>query len=138
MSSNRTSTFWALIYLNSNFLQPPCNIHSSTYIVHSVTFTCVSSNRILTFWAIINKLKSLKVAQLKDEMDDDEDDGCGSVCDVVMWCCDVMLCCDVAMLCVMLCCDVVLCCVVMLCVMVCEMLCVMLWVVVNVVVRWNE
>ena len=31
-----------------------------------------------------NKLKSLKVAQLKDEMDGDEDDGCGSVCDVVM------------------------------------------------------
>ena len=29
---------------------------------------------------IINKLKSLKVAQVKDEMDDDEDDGC----DVVM------------------------------------------------------
>ena len=31
-----------------------------------------------------NKLKSLKVAQVKDEMDDDEDDGC-----------DVVLCCDV-------------------------------------------
>ena len=29
-----------------------------------------------------NKLKSLKVAQVKDEMDDDEDDGC----DVVMVC----------------------------------------------------
>ena len=29
-----------------------------------------------------NKLKSLKVAQVKDEMDDDED-GCDSVCDVV-------------------------------------------------------
>ena len=26
-----------------------------------------------------NKLKSLKVAQVKDEMDDDEDDGCDSV-----------------------------------------------------------
>ena len=30
-----------------------------------------------------NKLKSLKVAQVKDEMDDDEADGCDSVCDVV-------------------------------------------------------
>ena len=29
-----------------------------------------------------NKLKSSKVAQVKDEMDGDEDDGCGSVCDV--------------------------------------------------------
>ena len=27
----------------------------------------------------LNKLKSLKVAQVKDEMDDDEDDGCDSV-----------------------------------------------------------
>ena len=27
-----------------------------------------------------NKLKSLKVAQVKDEMDGDEDDGCDSVC----------------------------------------------------------
>ena len=35
----------------------------------------------------INKLKSLKVAQVKDEMDDDEDDGCDVVCDVVL-CCD--------------------------------------------------
>ena len=31
----------------------------------------------------INKLKSLKVAQVKDEMDEDEDEGCESVCDVV-------------------------------------------------------
>ena len=30
----------------------------------------------------LNKLKSLKVAQVKDEMDDDEDDGCEGVCDV--------------------------------------------------------
>ena len=30
----------------------------------------------------INKLKSLKVAQVKDEMDAHEDDGCDSVCDV--------------------------------------------------------
>ena len=30
-----------------------------------------------------NKLKSLKVAQVKDEMDVDEDDGCDVVCDVV-------------------------------------------------------
>ena len=30
----------------------------------------------------LNKLKSLKVAQVKDEMDDDEADGCDSVCDV--------------------------------------------------------
>ena len=30
-----------------------------------------------------NKLKSLKVAQVKDEMDGDEDDGCDGVCDVV-------------------------------------------------------
>ena len=29
-----------------------------------------------------NKLKSLKVAQVKDEMDEDEDDGCDSLCDV--------------------------------------------------------
>ena len=28
-----------------------------------------------------NKLKSLKVAQVKDEMDDDEDDSCDGVCD---------------------------------------------------------
>ena len=28
---------------------------------------------------IKNKLKSLKVAQVKDEMDDDEDDGCDGV-----------------------------------------------------------
>ena len=36
------------------------------------------------FYTIIikNKLKSLKVAQVKDEMDDDEDDGCEGVCDV--------------------------------------------------------
>ena len=33
-----------------------------------------------------NKLKSLKVAQVKDVMDDDEDDGCDGVCDGV---CDV-------------------------------------------------
>ena len=31
----------------------------------------------------LNKLKSLKVAQVKDEMDGDEDDGCDIVCDVV-------------------------------------------------------
>ena len=31
-----------------------------------------------------NKLKSLKVAQLKDEMDGDEDDGCHGVCDVAV------------------------------------------------------
>ena len=30
-----------------------------------------------------NKLKSLKVAQVKDEMDGGEDDGCDGVCDVV-------------------------------------------------------
>ena len=35
---------------------------------------------------ILNKLKSLKVAQIKDVMDDDEDDGCDGVCDGV---CDV-------------------------------------------------
>ena len=35
-----------------------------------------------------NKLKSLKVAQVKDEMDGDEDDGC----EVVWWCCVTMLC----------------------------------------------
>ena len=34
-----------------------------------------------------NKLKSLKVAQVKDEMDDDEDDGCEGVCDVAWLCC---------------------------------------------------
>ena len=46
-------------------------------------------------WAVFeNKLKSLKVAQVKDEMDD------------VVY--DVVLCCDVMLLCyVMLCCDVV-------------------------------
>ena len=32
----------------------------------------------------LNKLKSLKVAQVKDEMDDDEDDGCEGVCDVAL------------------------------------------------------
>ena len=31
-----------------------------------------------------NKLKSLKVAQVKDEMDGDEDDGCHGVCDVAV------------------------------------------------------
>ena len=31
-----------------------------------------------------NKLKSLKVAQVKDEMDDDEDDSCDGVCDFVL------------------------------------------------------
>ena len=41
-----------------------------------------------------NKLKSLKVAQIKDEMDGNEDDGCAGVCDVVWWCCVVMLCGD--------------------------------------------
>ena len=30
-----------------------------------------------------NKLKSLKVAQVKDEMDVDEDDGWDVVCDIV-------------------------------------------------------
>ena len=34
--------------------------------------------------ALVNKLKSLKVAQVKDEMDDDEDDGCDGVCDVMV------------------------------------------------------
>ena len=77
---------------------------------------------LLIFYPCINKLKSLKVAQVKDEMDDDEDDGCDVVCDVVWWCCVMMLCDDVVMWCcvwycvVMLCCDVVFwCCVVMLC-----------------------
>ena len=42
-----------------------------------------------------NKLKSLKVAQVKDVMDDDEDDGCDGVYYVVMLC--VMLCCDAVM-----------------------------------------
>ena len=37
-----------------------------------------------------NKLKSLTVTQVKDEVDDDDDDGCDSV-----WCCMVMLWCDV-------------------------------------------
>ena len=38
-----------------------------------------------TFWSCYkNKLKSLKVAQVKDVMDDDEDDGCNGVCDVVL------------------------------------------------------
>ena len=48
----------------------------------------------------MNKLKSLKVAQVKDEMDVDEDDGCDGVwdvvwdvgCDVVWWRCVMMLC----------------------------------------------
>ena len=44
---------------------------------------------------IKNKLKSLKVAQVKDEMDDDEDDGCDGLFDVVCLCCEVMLCGDV-------------------------------------------
>ena len=35
-----------------------------------------------TFVLSENKLKSLKVAQVKDVMDDDEDDGCNGVCDV--------------------------------------------------------
>ena len=35
---------------------------------------------------ILNKLKSLKVAPIKDVMDDGEDDGCDGVCDGV---CDV-------------------------------------------------
>ena len=30
-----------------------------------------------------NKLKSLKVAKVKDEMDGDKDDGCDDACDVV-------------------------------------------------------
>ena len=30
-----------------------------------------------------NKLKSLKVAQVKDVIDDNEDDGCDNVCDSV-------------------------------------------------------
>ena len=52
-----------------------------------------------------NKLKSLKVAQVKDEMNGDEDDGCDvvfDVCDVVcdvaydeVWCFVVLLCCVV-------------------------------------------
>ena len=36
-----------------------------------------------------NKLKSLKVAQVKDEKDGDEDEGCDVVSDVV---CDIVLC----------------------------------------------
>ena len=47
-----------------------------------------------------NKLKSLKVAQVKDEMNGDEDDGCDGVCDDSVWFC-------VMMLCVILCGDVV-------------------------------
>ena len=38
---------------------------------------------------LLNKLKSLKVAKVKDEMDGDEDAGCDGVCDVV--CDDVVL-----------------------------------------------
>ena len=34
--------------------------------------------------AIKNKLKSLKVAQVKDEMDNDEDDGCEGVFNVML------------------------------------------------------
>ena len=58
-----------------------------------------------------NKLKSLKVAQVKDEMDGDEDDGCDFVCDVVFddVCddvCDVVYdevsCCGVMLNCVVL------------------------------------
>ena len=40
-----------------------------------------------------NKLKSLKVAQVKDEMGDDEDDGCECVSDVAWWCYDVVMWC---------------------------------------------
>ena len=99
---------------------------------------CISSNDFHTKSYLFfdpNKLKSLKVAQLKDEMDGDEDDGCGSVCDVVMWCCVVMFCCEV----VLWCCILMLFCVVMLCCdVVCEMLCVMVWVMWLMLVRWND
>ena len=102
-----------------------------------------------------NKLKSLKVTQIKDEKDDDEDD----CCDVVWWCCVVMLCGNVVGWCcmVMLCGDVVWwwCCMVMLCggvgdfdlwqtdrrtnrwtFVLCVMMHVMLWVCDGVIVEW--
>ena len=62
-----------------------------------------------------NKLKSLKVAQVKDEMDVDEDDGYDGVCDVVLWWC-VMMCGDVVLWC-----SVVVCYVMSWCDVVCEM-----------------
>ena len=37
-------------------------------------------NRITNFFRVTGL--GLKVTQVKDEMDDDEDDGCDSVCDV--------------------------------------------------------
>ena len=48
-----------------------------------------SLNRLLNLQCItsnldIDKLKSLKVAQVKDEKDGDEDDGCDDVCDGVI------------------------------------------------------
>ena len=52
-----------------------------------------------------NKLKSLKVAQVKDEMDDDEDDGC----DGLLWCNVVLLCFDVMLYCVMMLCCYIVC-----------------------------
>ena len=76
--------------------------------------------------------------KVKNEIDEDEDDGCDDVCDVVWWC-DVVLWCCIAMLCcvvlwcyvVMLCCDVVLwCCVVMLCcdvMLFCDVVCDGVW-----------
>ena len=41
-----------------------------------IIFENCQKTRLSKFQETANKLKSLKVAQLKDEMDDDEDDGC--------------------------------------------------------------
>ena len=50
---------------------------------------CMQTKKILimNIFQYLNKLKSLKVAQVKDEMDDNEDDGCDFMCDVLMLCC---------------------------------------------------
>ena len=60
----------------------------------------------------IKQAESLKVTQVKDEMDGSEDDGCHGECDIVRWYFEVMLCGDVVVMkwcCVMLSCDDVVC-----------------------------
>ena len=42
-------------------------------------FTFCRMEQIVCIYLDLNKQKSLKVAQVKDEMDDDEDDSCDGV-----------------------------------------------------------
>ena len=69
--SARTSVYLSFWYLSD--------------ILSNLIYVVLSRKKLnLTVYFVdtINKLKSLKVAQVKDEMEDEEDDGCEGVHDV--------------------------------------------------------